>query len=209
MKFDFFLLQHICWLHDIAWIFFGLFFIKNAFYECLRFVFSQECMLKCMKFVWIWIFDFVIFEECLYKCMNFDFFFSFISRIYECRKFWNLIFSLNENACLKAWNLIGVLFEEYRMYEFDLEWKYIYFSKRYFFNTYSKSMYKWLTFIQKVCTKDFFFYDFFLLCTNISKICTSCKVKIFVTVFFFQDFNVSNQKFLVIIEFTRYQFLIF
>jgi len=160
MKFDFFLLQHICWLHDIAWIFFGLFFIKNAFYECLRFVFSQECMLKCMKFVWIWIFDFVIFEECLYKCMNFDFFFSFISRIYECRKFWNLIFSLNENACLKAWNLIGVLFEEYRMYEFDLEWKYIYFSKRYFFNTYSKSMYKWLTFIQKVCTKDFFLWFF-------------------------------------------------
>jgi len=88
-------------------------------------------------------------------------FFSFISRIYECRKFWNLIFSLNENACLKAWNLICVLFEEYRMYEFDLEWKYIYFLKRYFFNTYSKSMYKWLTFIQKVCTKEFFFFMIF------------------------------------------------
>jgi len=28
---------------------------------------------------------------------------------------------LNENARLKAWNLICVLFEGYRMYEFDLE----------------------------------------------------------------------------------------
>jgi len=61
----------------------------------------------------------------------------------------------------------------------------------------------------KVCTKNFFFYDFLLLCTNISRICTSCKVKNVSQFSFFEDFNVPNQKFLAIIEFTGYQFLIF
>ena len=61
----FFLLQHICWMHDIAWIFFGLFFINNAFYECLRFVFFWRMHVKMHEI-----------------CLNMNFWFCYFWRMH-------------------------------------------------------------------------------------------------------------------------------
>jgi len=71
---------------------------------------NEKCILECLKFAWMWIFDFVLFEECIrmhetllecgfwkcmFECMKFDFFFFFRMIYLWMHEFfdwiWNLI----------------------------------------------------------------------------------------------------------------------
>jgi len=90
--------------------------------------FLKECMLKYMKFVWIWIFDFVFFFKMhirmneisffawyIYECMKFFIEYEFWKCMFECMKFDFFVLFFN-GAFMNAWNFWLNL-------NFKFEWK--------------------------------------------------------------------------------------
>ena len=118
-----------------------LFFLGNAFMYACKFWLNmnfENCVLQCMKFVWIWTFDLFLFWKMHVRMHeNFVLMKFLIELGHVCLNTWNLIlcYFLND-AFMNAWSFwwnLNFWFEWRCMFE-CIKFKSLFFSKSAFMN---------------------------------------------------------------------------